>query len=368
MNAGQAGAGFLCVGGGFWKAYSSSEQVLHFVSGVLHRHEWLLRRLKTMKEKYSNTYDNLIWGFESLVWFATYLFDNLDMMMPVLAGLYFFWGLFSAPGNSSWQLGRFREEEEERDRAQQEMQQKNHREMMDQLRQMQGGSSSSSGGNGAALSGSIQDQLGQAGQDAGGGGLTGLMRRGATGVAEQMRRLMRRARNPLQAALRVLEQFKEQADWAMPPGFTKRLAKDYTADVYSNNTTARTRMLGFFREHGGLDKCNAARPLLAIADLMDAFVIEDGAERVPQLINSEGYERLCRWGYALEHVFGEVTREEEWKDSKKATTRWALLKRYHPTEGGSGVVSEEADQEVQEGMKRDALFQKYLSQVTTEGP
>ena len=57
-----------------------------------------------------------------------------------------------------------------------------------------------------------------------------------------MRKLMRRARSPLQCALRILEKYKEVPDWSMDLGFEARLAKEYTADVYRNNTTARTQM------------------------------------------------------------------------------------------------------------------------------
>jgi hypothetical protein len=192
----------------------------------------------------------------------------------------------------------------------------------------------------------------------------GALKRQAASVTDTMRRLMRRARNPLQAALKVIERFREMPDWAMPRKYQKRLAKDYTADVYRNNTSARVRMTGFFRDHGGLDRCHSARPLLGVADVMDALVVEDGVDLLPELINSEGYERLCRWGYGLEKVFELVTKEEEWKDPKKARTRWDLLSYYHVSDSQSDAVEAgEVDEEVQDSLKSEALFAKHLEKA-----
>jgi hypothetical protein len=145
-------------------------------------------------------------------------------------------------------------------------------------------------------------------------------------------------------------------------GYTERLAKDYTADVYKNNTTARVRMTTFMRDHGNLEGCNAAKPLVAVADLQDAAVIEDGVDRIPELINTELYERLCRWGYGLELVFSECSKEEHWKDSKKLRTQWDLLPLYHPSDKRAGEVrAVSADLEVRDVLQQKATFAKYLS-------
>jgi hypothetical protein len=120
-------------------------------------------------------------------------------------------------------------------------------------------------------------------------------------------------------------------------------------------------MLNFFQSHGDLGQCHAAKPLVAITDIQDAFVIEDGVEKLPNLINSEGYERICRWGYGLEKVYEHVRRVEEWKDSKKAKTQWGILKEYHPSdEESGGATAEGADLEVQKKLQQKALFNKYL--------
>ena len=152
----------------------------------------------------------------------------------------------------------------------------------------------------------------------------------------------------------------------MDLGFEARLAKEYTADVYRNNTTARTRMNQWMQEHGDLEDCNAAKPLTAIADVMDAFVLEDGVEKVPELINTEGYERICRWGYGLGQVFLNVRKPEEWKEGSKRKTRWDLLALYHPSAanlGESRIL--EADLEVQGVMSQQALFRKWLEKSKT---
>jgi hypothetical protein len=85
-------------------------------------------------------------------------------------------------------------------------------------------------------------------------------------------------------------------------------------------------------------------------------------DEISGLYNSHGYERLARWGYGLLQVYDEVDSVQGWKgDKKQLKTRWALLARFHPTEaklidGGN----EEATEEVTDGMKKDALFKKWL--------
>ena len=60
-------------------------------------------------------------------------------------------------------------------------------------------------------------------------------------------------------------------------------------------------------------------------------------------------------------VFDECRREDDWKDAKKAKTRWNLLEYYHPSDKGLPEASApEADTEATEAMKRKAYFNKYL--------
>ena len=192
-------------------------------------------------------------------------------------------------------------------------------------------------------------------------GLGGVVRRGAAKVQEKVRMLMKRARNPREAAIRALGEYRDVVDWSLPAGYKERLGEDYTSDVYKAGGTARMRAQQFLKDHG-LEKCHPARILLSIADLQDAAICDD---RVPGLINQEWYERLCRWGYALERTFEECSVESDYKDTKKSKVKWELLQYYHPSESTQETRSDAADEEVSEKMRRQALFEKYLSKLKT---
>ena len=85
------------------------------------------------------------------------------------------------------------------------------------------------------------------------------------------------------------------------------------------------------------------------------------APLVPELLDTEGFERLCRWRYGLDLVYEDVKVQEDWKgDSTAVKTKWELLKEYHPSEGELGKRVDEADDAVAAKMKRQALFKKYL--------
>ena len=65
--------------------------------------------------------------------------------------------------------------------------------------------------------------------------------------------------------------------------------------------------------------------------------------------------------YGLEMVFEDVTEEKEWKGGgKEVKTKWGLSAEYHSTENDHEVRVEEADMEVEEKLKRQALFRKWL--------
>jgi len=172
--------------------------------------------------------------------------------------------------------------------------------------------------------------------------------------------LLRRGRNPLERALKIVGFYKEMPDWGMPPDYQERLAPDYTLDSYREGSTGRMAAWRFLVERG-LTKCNAARILVSINDVMDGFVIEDD-EIASHLINSEGFERLCRWGYGIRKTFELCQSEADYKEPKRGKVRWKLLEAYHESEKAIHELrSEDADLEVQDAMKRNAMFEKYLS-------
>lgn len=115
------------------------------------------------------------------------------------------------------------------------------------------------------------------------------------------------------------------------------------------------------RTSKNLEKSNAWKVHEGIADVLNAFVLRD---QMASLINTEGLERLCRWGYGLEVVHEEVEEEKHWKGGgSDLRTRWDLLGEYHATEGGRRDRIETADEEAEDKLKREALFKKYLTKA-----
>jgi len=364
LGAGQLGAGIVCTGGGFWKFYASGSVWVTRILEFLEKNEHVGKSFKKALSRGGYVKERIFQSFEYFMEGIGWCVENWDAVIFMAMGIYFLYSLYSGPASTAGQLSKFRDEEDGRDKEAMSLQRLQHRELMEELRKNRPSSSSGSG-----LGGSLLDAVGAHGQilaedKSSQGGFLASAKRRATGVTETVRKLLRRARNPLQCALKILEKFREVPDWSMEAleGYTERLAKDYTADVYKNNTTARVRMTTFMRDHGNLEGCNAAKPLVAVADLQDAAVIEDGVDRIPELINTELYERLCRWGYGLELVFSECSKEEHWKDSKKLRTQWDLLPLYHPSDKRAGEVrAVSADLEVRDVLQQKATFAKYLS-------
>ena len=116
----------------------------------------------------------------------------------------------------------------------------------------------------------------------------------------------------------------------------------------------------------GLDERHAWKTHGGVSDVLGAFVLRD-AERIPGLINTEGFERLFRSGYGLEMAVEEVEEEKYWKGSgKKLRTKWHLLAEYHETEGGRTTRPDEVDDEATGKLKKEALLQKWLQKAAPE--
>lgn len=362
-GAARVSAGVLFSSGGLWKLWISSEAFFARAKEFMQKHERAYKKFKDLDTAMGGAGQKIGSALSMMLSCITWGIENWGMMILLSLGFYILWGLFSGPSGAAYQVGRFREEERYRDAEEAAERRMQHEEMMSELRAQrnQAQASSSSG-----LAGSLQQGVNAHSAGLGGGqGATtffGSAKKKAAGVTDAIRKLMRRARNPLASAVRIIENYREIADWAMVGDFSERLAKDYTADVYRNNTTARTRMVQFFRDHGDLSRCNAAKPMMAIADLMDAAVVEDGVERLPELINSEFYERLCRWGYGMEKVFEECTEADHWRgDAKKLRTQWNLLGEYHPSDRMTAEIrAPAADGQVKDNMQQKAMFAKYL--------
>jgi hypothetical protein len=285
--------------------------------------------------------------------------------------------------SAGWQVSQFRDEERERDEEEKEERRRQHDEMMEsqraQLTALQhriqnaqgggdgtGGPSASSGGVGNSLL-----QKAQAFQQVADGGKTAL---GKADVAtarkepmtDRIARLIRRAKNPVDRVVYLLKNVREIRPWTMPRDYQVRMSEEVVSDIYGSGGNA-TDDSAAKRNTQCLHECNAYKPHFAISEILDAFVLRD-AELVPELLNCEGMERLCRWRYGLDMVFEDVREAKHWRgQSKEQRTKWPLLAEYHVSEKELTTRVPSADEEVQETLKRRALFDKYLKKGTVNG-
>ena len=194
------------------------------------------------------------------------------------------------------------------------------------------------------------------------GEILGAVARGSmTGQAaketlmERVSRLLRGAKSPIQKLITIYNAFREVRPWTMPEGYQVRMSVDYLETAFGDDGDAVKRSRRMERDKH-LEKCNAWKTHRGISDVLNAFVLRD---RLPDIINTEGFERLCRWAYGLEMVMEEVEEEKDWKGGgNELKTRWRLLAEYHPTELGRQDRIGDVDAEVEDKLRKEALFQK----------
>lgn len=289
--------------------------------------------------------------------------------------LLFLYCLFQAFGGSlsSSQIGAMREEDRERDERDREERRRQHAEMMSAIRRQQdggggvgglglgGGAGAGGGGLGASLQNSATGFAAVASADAAPSSQTGIMVPKET-LADRISRLVRRAKNPVDRVVFLLKRVRVIRPWLMPKDYDVRMSEEMVCDIYGNGGDAERDSLAT-RTEKQLIECNAWKPHFSISQIMDAFVLRD-AELVPELLNTEGFERLCRWRYGLGMVFEEVKEQKHWKGDKSSLrTNWELLKEYHPSEKELGNRIASLDEEVAGKLKTKALFEKYLSKA-----
>jgi hypothetical protein len=202
----------------------------------------------------------------------------------------------------------------------------------------------------------------------GGAGLAGTVVGGAVAaVGQRVRELMSRTRNPLEQGLKALSQYKEMKNWSFEKRYKVRMAKDYVASAFQNGT-CRDYVWNYLQQRE-LVQCNGARTLVSIGDIITSFIMQD-LEECPGIINTEGFERLCKWAAGLEKVYEHCRVAADHKDAKKGKCRWYLLEQYHPSaRDSSGFRSDEQEEQVASNLKEEAIMDKYLEKAKSRvGP
>jgi hypothetical protein len=298
---------------------------------------------------------------------GSYFWESWDSVLLVSLGVLLLWRWRKGPSETSEQIQMQRREDQDRYDRLERMMERQHREQMDAHR-----TSGPSGDLGALESRLSSFEQGIR-RDSGRGTASGSGARSSTEPAaksdaswlgkmqDKMDRLLRRAQNPLERVQRLIKNMRVVHPWNFQGDFQSRLSADWALSLYGSGQLGRNHAQQYRRDHG-LEACEAFNPYDALCDISDAFLMDD---EIPDLFNTHGYERIARWGYALQQVMAEVREERDWKAEKgKGKTQWHLMARYHPTEARvHAAYSAEAEEEVSGALQRDALLQKWLKKA-----
>ena len=154
------------------------------------------------------------------------------------------------------------------------------------------------------------------------------------------------------------------SEWPMPPGYQKRLAPSYLAEVYRSGTAVGYAK-AWLREHE-LSNNVPAQEMVSIMEAVDDSVLMDQRD----VINSLAFEKLVRRAYGLERAFEDCRKEGDWKrpDGKKTWTskvKWELCDRYDTRNLSMRSARITAvDEEAKQAMERDAAFFKWCTKST----
>ena len=178
--------------------------------------------------------------------------------------------------------------------------------------------------------------------------------------------LERRAINPREALLAALKKYRETP---LPEDgdLKTRIAPHVLAKLYKSGRTAKQEMAEW-RRSKQLERCQAAGETLILGMVLDRM-LENGED----LVNSGSAELVCRRLYAILKAYERVNKLEDWQRPKnqsgqkwKSKVDWMLGDLYFKV-GDDDTEIREADEEVQEKLKRKALFAKHLAGASEAG-
>ena len=191
-------------------------------------------------------------------------------------------------------------------------------------------------------------------------------------VDSLVNRLEKGLKNPTEAFLKQLKQFKEMDDWPMPPGAKERLAPEFLGEtVYRGGQDAKKYWASYMHDHG-IEEAPAAQDGMSAAVSLDFLLLVDGAD----VVNSTAVESLARELYGLSRCFEACKQKSDWRkpggaDGKGwvSKAQYGLRDRYSIRALPAGKVRHEgADKEVRKGMETEALFNKYYTKAADLSP
>ena len=371
-SAGQLVGGFAVSGGVVFKLWANFGSLLTTVARLFYNDRGEKTEFLVHLEKFVGRMDGLFaranWIYEKCSVTGGWCLTNYDTVFLLLAFLYMlYYFFFRGDGDGKAKL--HRDEDREQIDKLESLLKEQHKENVDErarLRdEMRRGDGD--GGAGPGRQSGLDDMEGrlnayQGVNDADRGKSGGVAGRAGNDksyfgkMRATVQKLLSRAQNPLERVVFLIRQIREMEQWNFPAGYTTRLSGEFASALYRDGSSGRQFARNYRHLHR-LEGCTAFNAFEAICDISDAMILDD---RIDDLFNTHGYERLARWGYGLMQVMSEVTEERHWKGEKKQLrTRGELLKRFHVTE----AYSAEAQVEVTEELKNTAIFRKYLQRA-----
>ena len=187
------------------------------------------------------------------------------------------------------------------------------------------------------------------------------------GVKQTIEDLERKALNPREALLKALKNYRDVPAYDSSD-LKARVAPHILARLYRGGRTAKQEMTEW-RRSKQLERCQSAGETIILAMVLDRM-LEAGED----LVNNGSSELITRRLYALLKAYERVNRLEDWQRPKnqaggkwKSKVDWMLSDMYFQVDADQHEVPE-ADDEVQEKLKRKALFQTHLAGASEAAP
>jgi len=192
-------------------------------------------------------------------------------------------------------------------------------------------------------------------------------------VAELIATMISEAEDPNSALINELRRFKviPKEEWAMPAGFTTRMAPKYLSHIYRGRRTAVDYMKEWIRAHG-IESSPCGKELLRLAEMLDSMLLRD---KVLGMVNLVSVEKTCRRMRGLEIAFSRCRTEGDWRRGKGQAANWAPKTDWRGCDlvdvsslDPSAFRLEEMEEEIQKERERTATILKAQGKLETLGP
>ena len=190
-------------------------------------------------------------------------------------------------------------------------------------------------------------------------------------TGDQITQLREGARNPKDALLSTLAQYKSGAGGAPVGGVKARVAPTVLAKLYKGGRSARVETQEWLKSKE-LQTAGVAQEINMLAMVLDRMM---SSGQHDDLINSQVAELTCLRLYSIWKAYERVTCMNDWRRPKaqsggkwRSKVDWSLAEEYLRLDADPTTENRRADEEVMEKLKRRAIMNKHLTEMRSGQP